>query len=156
MLASCATSPQKAEDNYKRAMREGNYSLIILETAESKEIITVLDLEGDPFELIPAESAGEMSHMRGLSRREALIRADERLSGSGVILKAIKGGENIVGYEVYPPPSQGPGAPPGPETEAVLLPNLLRIDYTVDHSGRPRIRIMTLPLKNRRTLMPAE
>jgi hypothetical protein len=95
--------------------------------------------------------------MGGLGRREAIIRADEGLPGSGVMLKAVTGdGGIIIGYEVYPPPSLGPGAPPGPGAEAVLLPNLLRIDYSVDHTGRPRVRVITLPLREPHMLVPAQ
>ena len=108
----------------------------------------VLDLEGDPFELAPEEGEREELRKSGLSRKEAVILADELLPGSGVMLKAVTSGDRtVLGYEVYPPPSQGtgPATAPGSE-EAVLLPNLLRVDYAITSSGRQRIRVITLPL----------
>lgn len=154
LLASCATPPDRAEENYMRAMREGNYSLILPDRQEDKEKMAVLDVEGDTFELIP--EGGERERIGGLSKSAAIIRADKSLEGSGVMLKAVRadGGE-IIGYEVYPPTSHGPGSPPGPEAEAVLLPNLLRIDYNVDTSGRSRLRIITLPLSSPDRIVPS-
>ena len=157
-MASCAAGPQRTDKNYEQAMREGNYSLIIMEPGDRQETMAVLDVEGDTFELAPEEGSSEKERISGLSSHEAIIRADESLAGSGVMLKAITSEDSglIIGYEVYSPPSHGPGPPPGPETEAVLLPNLLRIDYTVDRSGRQRVRVLPLPLKDPDMLTPSQ
>jgi len=138
-------------------MHEGNYSLIMVEPQDSKAEMAFLDVEGDTFELAPEEGTSEKARFGGLSAGQAIMKADEGLTGSGVMLKAITGdGGVVIGYEVYPPASQGPGPPSGPETETVLLPNLLRIDYAAGPTGRPRVRIITLPLKNPEGLMPAQ
>ena len=148
LLASCAGMGGQQDDAYEKAIEEGNYSLFVVSPADGGPDMAVLDIEGDPYELAPEEGAREMSRARGLSRREAITLADESLPGSGVMIKAVTGRDSvIVGYEIYPPPSQGtgPATAPGSE-EAVLLPNLLRIDYAVTPTGRQRIRIISLPL----------
>lgn len=155
LLASCAAPDQKAEDDYMKAVRQGNYSLITPGQEEGAEDMAIMDVEGDTYKLAPKEGMGKRKRIGGMSPEEAIMKADEKLGGRGVRLRAVRedGGE-VIGYEVYPPASLGPGSPPGPEAEAVLLPNLLRIDYNVDPSGRRRVRVMPIPLRSPDMVVP--
>lgn len=149
LMASCATAHDQGDKNYEQAVREGNYSLIIVAPEEGGPEMAVLDREGDTFELAPEEGAKKKSHISGLSRKEAIEKADEWLPGSGLMLKAVTASDNtIVGYEVYPPPHIDPGYGPGPDNEAVLLPNLMKIEYGKDKKGMRGIKIRILPLKS--------
>jgi len=156
LLASCA-SADKADPRYEQAMREGNYSLIVMEPEGGGPAMAVLDMEGDPYTLAPDKGATEKARLKGLSPREAIMSADRSMAGSGVMLRAVMGeGGQVIGYEVYSPDSLDTSPPPGPGSEAVLLPNLLRIDYTTDPGGRPRIRIITLPLSGPGSAAPQQ
>jgi len=147
LLTACAAPADKADQKYEQAMRDGNYSLIVMEPEGGGPAMAVLDMEGDKYELAPDKGATEKVRQKGLPPGEAIMSADRNLTGSGVMLRAVMGeGGLIIGYEVYSPDSLDTSPPPGPESEAVLLPNLLRIDYTAGPGGRPRIRIITLPL----------
>lgn len=157
LLVSCAAPGSREDDKYRQAMREGNYSLTVVEPVGGGPTMAVLDVEGDSYELAPEKGALQRARQKGLSPGEAIISADQSLTGSGVMLKAVTGESGmVIGYEAYSPVSQGPGPPSGPESEAVLLPNLLRIDYTIDPAGRSRIRVITLPLKEPGSLVPPQ
>lgn len=149
LLAACATAQDKADSNYEQAVREGNYSLIIVSPGGGGPEMAVLDREGDSFELAPEEGTEERSRMEGLSRKEAIKKADEWLPGSGLRLMAITTKDKfIVGYEAYSPRHMDPAYAPGPDEEAVLLPNLMKIEYGPDQRGKRRIKIRILPLKS--------
>lgn len=142
LILSCAGTGSKLDKNEEKALREGNYSLIIIGDETGKPEMAVMDPEGDKYEIESTEDT-EGSRTSGLTRTEAIIKADESLPGSGVTLKAVRDEQHgIIGYEVYPI-----GAALDPDDEGKYLPNLLSIKYGKDPSGKRKLRLRILPLK---------
>lgn len=142
-LAACSGPSHKLSKSEERALRQGNYSLIIVQPDSGAEPVAVLDREDDPYTITPSGGT-ETSRTSGLSRKEAIRRADESLPGSGVTMKAVIGTDDaVLGYEVYPPPSYAPADTAG---EAELMPNILSIGVGSDSKGDRRIMLKILPI----------
>ncbi len=142
-LTACSGPSKKLSKEEERALRQGAYSLIIIQPAIGADPVAILDREDDNYTIAPAEGV-ETSRTKGLSRKEALEKADERLPGSGVSMRTVIGtNDSVLGYEVTPPASLTPN---DPMNEMELLPNILSIDIGSDSKGERRIRLRVLPV----------
>ena len=125
--ASCTTTGKPDDDAYR---------LIKPAAEQSAGVWAIIDKEGDATEIVPEEGiAYEVEP--GLSRQQAMDRAMQSVPVSELSIQSIPGpsGQDEIGIQVLPG-----------EEKMKAPPNIVRIEYRVDETGRLRFKVRLLPL----------